>query len=40
MEPTELDGFDELSEEFQEKVLKAIGAGHVDDADWKGVCLL
>ena len=40
MEAKDLDGFEELSEESQEKVLKALEAGHVDDADWKGVCVL
>ncbi|RMJ24638.1 zinc ion binding protein [Aspergillus sp. HF37] len=36
MEAKDLDGFEELSEENQEKIVKAIEAGHVDDADWKG----
>ncbi|PYI25699.1 zf-PARP-domain-containing protein [Aspergillus indologenus CBS 114.80] len=31
-----LDGFDELSEENQEKVRRALEQGHVDDEDWKG----
>ncbi|PYH42355.1 uncharacterized protein BP01DRAFT_359446 [Aspergillus saccharolyticus JOP 1030-1] len=31
-----LDGFDELSEENQEKVRRALEQGHVDDADWRG----
>ncbi|RAH72852.1 uncharacterized protein BO66DRAFT_418362 [Aspergillus aculeatinus CBS 121060] len=31
-----LDGFDELSEENQDKVRRALEQGHVDDEDWKG----
>ncbi|KAI5296506.1 hypothetical protein KEM52_001350 [Ascosphaera acerosa] len=31
-----LDGYEELSEENQEKVCLAIDNGHVDDDDWKG----
>lgn len=37
-DPSVIDGFEELSEENQEKVRKAIEQGHVDDEDWKGVC--
>lgn len=33
-----IDGFDEVSEEFQDKVVRAIEQGTVDMADWKGVC--
>ncbi|KAJ5818562.1 hypothetical protein N7474_004153 [Penicillium riverlandense] len=33
---TLLDGFDELPEEFQATVQKALEQGHVDDKDWKG----
>lgn len=32
-----LDGFEELSEEFQEKIRKAIELGHIEDEEWKGV---
>lgn len=32
-----LDGYEDLPEEYQEKVRKALEQGHVDDADWKGV---
>lgn len=32
-----LDGYDELPEELQEKVRRALENGHVDDEDWKGV---
>ncbi|KAJ5625750.1 hypothetical protein N7510_002059 [Penicillium lagena] len=31
-----LDGFDELPEEFQATVKKALEQGHVDDKDWNG----
>ncbi|KAJ5645015.1 hypothetical protein N7507_011026 [Penicillium longicatenatum] len=31
-----LDGYDELSEECQEKVRRALENGHIDDDDWKG----
>lgn len=33
-----VDGYEELSEEHQEKVKRALEQGHVDDEDWKGVC--
>jgi hypothetical protein len=32
-----LDGFDELSEELQDKIRKAIEVGHVEDEEWRGV---
>lgn len=32
-----VDGFTELSSENQEKVLRALEQGHVDDSDWRGV---
>lgn len=32
-----IDGYDEISEENQEKVMRALEQGHVDDEDWKGV---
>lgn len=32
-----LDGYDELVEEQQAKVRKALAQGHVDDEDWNGV---
>ncbi|KAB8078940.1 hypothetical protein BDV29DRAFT_165567 [Aspergillus leporis] len=32
----QLDGFEDLSEENQEKIKKALEQGHVDDEDWKG----
>ncbi|KAL8813635.1 MAG: hypothetical protein Q9200_000117 [Gallowayella weberi] len=31
-----LDGYEELPEDWQEKVKRAITNGHVDDEDWKG----
>ena len=34
-----LDGYDELPPEMQEKILRALKNGHVDDSEWKGVCL-
>lgn len=33
----QLDGFEELSPEHQDKIRKAIEQGHIDDSDWKGV---
>ena len=33
------DGYDELPEDLQEKVRKALDDGHVDDDDWRGVLL-
>jgi hypothetical protein len=32
-----VDGYDELPEEYQEKVEFALKNGHVPDEDWKGV---
>ena len=34
----QLDGFEDLTPENQEKVKKALEQGHVDDKEWKGVC--
>lgn len=31
-----VDGYDELTPEFQEKVQFALANGHVPDEDWKG----
>ncbi|KAI9758062.1 MAG: hypothetical protein M4579_003193 [Chaenotheca gracillima] len=31
-----LDGYDEMPEELQGKIQRAIDEGHVDDSDWKG----
>jgi hypothetical protein len=33
-----LDGYEELPEDIQEKVARAFKQGHVDDDDWNGVC--
>lgn len=33
----DLDGFDEISEDNQQRIRKALEQGHVDDDDWKGV---
>jgi hypothetical protein len=35
-----IDGFDEISEEVQEKIRKAIEEGHVEDDEWRGVSSL
>lgn len=32
-----VDGFEELSSENQEKVLRALKQGHVEDSEWRGV---
>lgn len=32
-----LDGFDEIDQESQDKIRRALKQGHVDDEDWKGV---
>ena len=32
-----LDGYEELPEDLQEKVRRAMEQGHVDDEDWRGV---
>lgn len=32
-----VDGYDELPEDAQEKVKRALEQGHVDDDDWNGV---
>jgi hypothetical protein len=34
---TELDGFEDLPEEFQDKIRIAVQEGHVADEDWGGV---
>ena len=34
---SQLDGYDELPEDLQEKIANAIEQGHVDDEDWSGV---
>lgn len=32
-----IDGLDEIPEEWQEKLKKAVEDGHVPDEDWRGV---
>ena len=32
-----IDGYDELSEDLQEKVIRCIEQEHVDDDEWNGV---
>lgn len=34
------EGYTDLPEEEQEKVSRALDQGHVDDADWSGVCTI
>jgi hypothetical protein len=34
-----LDGYEDLPEDVQAKVKRALDQGHVDDEDWKGVSL-
>jgi hypothetical protein len=33
------DGYEDLPEEWQEKVQRALKQGHVDDEDWRGVSI-
>lgn len=37
MEAKDIDGFEELPDDVQEKVIRAVEQGHVDDEDWNGV---
>lgn len=32
-----VDGYGELPEEWQVKIVRAMEQGHIDDEDWKGV---
>ena len=32
-----IDGYDEIPQEWQEKILTMLREGHVPDEDWKGV---
>ncbi len=38
-DPNQLDGYDELPVEYQEKVVNALEQGHIDDEDWGWVVL-
>ena len=38
-DPSQLDGYDELPEDFQEKVAHALEQGHIDDEDWGWVLI-
>ena len=38
-DPDLIDGYDELPEDMQAKVLKALEVGHVADEDWNGVSI-
>jgi hypothetical protein len=33
----QIDGYEELSEDLQDKIRNAIETGHIPDEDWKGV---
>lgn len=33
----QLDGFEDLSEELQDKIRNAVETGNIPDEDWKGV---
>ena len=34
---SELDGWDEIPVEYQDKIREALAEGHVNDEDWNGV---
>ena len=36
-DPNIIDGYDEMPQEWQEKILTMLREGHVPDEDWKGV---
>jgi hypothetical protein len=36
-DPNIIDGYDEVPQEWQEKILTMLNEGHVPDEDWKGV---
>ena len=33
-DPSQIDGYDELPEDVQEKLVRAVEQGHIDDEDW------
>ena len=38
-DPSQIDGYEELPEDFQEKLVRAVEQGHIDDEDWGWVVL-
>ena len=38
-DPSQIDGYEELPEDVQEKLVRAIEQGHIDDEDWGWVVL-
>ena len=38
-DPSQLDGYEELPEDLQEKVVNALEQGHIDDEDWGWVII-
>ena len=38
-DPSQLDGYEELPEDLQEKVVNALEQGHIDDEDWGWVVI-
>ena len=38
-DPSQLDGYEELPEDAQEKLVRAVEQGHIDDEDWGWVVL-
>ena len=38
-DPNQLDGYDELPEGFQQKIVNALEQGHIDDEDWGWVMM-
>ena len=38
-DPSQLDGYEELPEDLQEKVVNAFEQGHIDDEDWGWVII-
>lgn len=37
--PELIDGLEDLPMDMQEKILRALDQGHVDDEEWKGVSM-
>ena len=38
-DPSQIDGYEELPEDVQEKLVRAVEQGHIDDEDWGWVLL-